>query len=341
MVVRIHFTDDDLTHIRLAQKPDPLWEALLSMHMLQTDSASLVFGHWRCAVRRELPASVRDLLRLAPPVGYSADFLTPAAGAGGLEAGIGALLSTPRRRLRHDLLELSRSGRRLPTWARSLADGGKETVGHLARTLRGYFRIAVEPWWGGIHARLDAERAVHNRLLGDGGLGSLLNTLHPGLAWRPPFLELTGMRVEREVRLDGRGLLVLPSYFCWQKPTLIKDPALPFVVVYPMSHDAPVADAPGAPRAGRPTRRRSLGALLGQSRAEILESVADRGVTTTELAHDVGITPATASHHVRVLREAGLLSTHRAGQAVLHTLTPLGLSLLGGHSVRPVEPAAA
>ncbi|WP_210586678.1 hypothetical protein [Streptomyces sp. GESEQ-35] len=145
MAVRIHFTDDDLAHIRLAQAPEPMWEALLSMHMLQTDTGSAVFGGWRHRVRRELPADVRPLLRLAPPVDCSADFLTPAAGTGGLDAGTGALLSTPRQRLRGDLLELARAGRRLPRWARPLADGDKEAVAHLARVFRQYFGTALAP----------------------------------------------------------------------------------------------------------------------------------------------------------------------------------------------------
>ncbi|MFD4553065.1 ArsR/SmtB family transcription factor [Streptomyces sp. NPDC058469] len=324
MPVRIHFTDDDLAHIRLAQTPDPLWEALLSMHVLQTNAASAVFGPWRRAVRPELPAPVRELLRLAPPHGYSPDFLTPAGGAGGLEAGIGALLSTPRGRLRHDLLELSRAGRKLPSWAPSLAEGDGDAVAHLAQALRTYIRIALAPWWNGIRTRLDAERSLHDRFLTTHHLGGLLSRLHPGLSWQPLVLEVSGLGgADRDVRLDGRGLLVLPSYFCWRRPTLLKDPTLPVVVVYPMAHDTAV---------GRTTRPRpSLGALLGQTRTEVLESLAEHhGMTTTELAHGVGIAPATASHHAGVLREAGLLSTSRAGQAVLHTLTPLGLALLDG-----------
>ncbi|WP_063806742.1 winged helix-turn-helix domain-containing protein [Streptomyces regalis] len=326
MAVRIHFTDDDLAHIRLAPAPDPMWEALLSMHMLQTGDGSAAFGGWRQRVRRELPAAVRPLLRLAPPVGYSADFLTPAAGTGGLDAGVGALLSTPRQRLRRDLVELSRAGRSLPPWARSLADGDKEAVAHLARTFREYFATAPAPWWGYVRTRFDAERAGHGQYLADGGLGGLLSALHPGLVWRRPVLEVRGLGAERDVRLDGRGLLVLPlpSYFCWRKPTLLKDPALPCVVVYPMTHETVLSGgAPGL---------RSLNALLGRTRAGILETVADHGVTTTELAHDADIAPATASHHAGVLRKAGLLSTCRAGKAVLHSVTPLGMALLDGRT---------
>ncbi|MDQ1029548.1 hypothetical protein QF035_007130 [Streptomyces umbrinus] len=122
-----------------------------------------VFGGWRHRVRRELPAGVRPLLRLAPPVGYSADFLTQAVGTGGLDAGIGALLSTRRQRFRGDLVELSRAGRRLPPWAGLLADRDREAVGHLARTFRSYFGCAPTLWRNGIRARFDAGRAAHGR----------------------------------------------------------------------------------------------------------------------------------------------------------------------------------
>ena len=44
----------------------------------------------------------------------------------------------------------------------------------------------------------------------------------------------------------------------------------------------------------------------------------------------MGMSPATASYHTTVLRDAGLLSTHRLGSAVLHTPTPLGATLLEG-----------
>jgi DNA-binding transcriptional ArsR family regulator len=321
MAVRIHFTDDDLVQTRLAQAPDPMWEALLSMHMLQTDVASFALGGWRQAVRRRLTGPLSGLLRLAPPAGYSADFLTPAAGAGGLDAGVGALLSTPRRRLAQDLVELARGGRRLPSWSGLLARGDLDAVKHLGRLHRQYFATALAPWWSRIRGRFDSERAAHSRYLADGDLGGLLNTLHPGLVWQRPVLEIKGLGFDRDVHLDGRGLLVLPSYFCWRTPTLLKDPALPCVVVYPMPHETPLSDAPAV---------RPLNALLGRTRAEILESVAARGVTTSELAHRTGIAPATASHHLGILRKAGLLDTCRAGKSVLHTVTPLGQALLDG-----------
>ena len=75
-------------------------------------------------------------------------------------------------------------------------------------------------------------------------------------------------------------------------------------------------------RAARP-----LSDLLGRTRAAVLGAVRG-GRTTTELAHTVGTSLGSASQHAAVLRSAGLISTHRTGPAVLHSLTPLGESLL-------------
>ncbi|GAA0823009.1 hypothetical protein ACFQVD_34090 [Streptosporangium amethystogenes subsp. fukuiense] len=49
-------------------------------------------------------------------------------------------------------------------------------------------------------------------------------------------------------------------------------------------------------------------------------------------AYRVGISPATASQHTAVLRNAGLLTTGRMGGAVLHTPPPPGSALLSGDS---------
>ncbi len=74
-------------------------------------------------------------------------------------------------------------------------------------------------------------------------------------------------------------------------------------------------------------RGAALTALVGRNRAAVLRTIAD-GCSTTELADRVGISLAAASQHASVLRDAGLITTHRQGSAVLHVLTPLGVELL-------------
>jgi DNA-binding transcriptional ArsR family regulator len=48
-----------------------------------------------------------------------------------------------------------------------------------------------------------------------------------------------------------------------------------------------------------------------------------------ELAGVVGISPASASEHAKVLRDANLIETSREGRAVRHSLTALGRTFLG------------
>ncbi|MEU6284601.1 metalloregulator ArsR/SmtB family transcription factor [Streptomyces sp. NPDC047028] len=61
----------------------------------------------------------------------------------------------------------------------------------------------------------------------------------------------------------------------------------------------------------------------------VLELTRD-GTTTGDLAHRLGVAPATASGHLGVLRSAGLITSRREGQRVWHTITPLGTSLATG-----------
>ncbi|WP_434099571.1 ArsR/SmtB family transcription factor [Streptomyces sviceus] len=73
----------------------------------------------------------------------------------------------------------------------------------------------------------------------------------------------------------------------------------------------------GGIRAAHPWREPASGAnspplnvLLGPTRAAILRASAT-GSTTTEAARRAGVTPTTASHHTAVLRDSGLITSHR------------------------------
>jgi DNA-binding transcriptional ArsR family regulator len=59
----------------------------------------------------------------------------------------------------------------------------------------------------------------------------------------------------------------------------------------------------------------------------VLDVVGD-GALTSEVARRLGISPAAASQHTTVLRNAGLLLSQRDRNMVRHTLTPLGRALL-------------
>ncbi|GAB3141745.1 winged helix-turn-helix domain-containing protein [Micromonospora sonneratiae] len=325
-MIRILFTDQDLARFRIATEPNPMWEILLSLHLLQTRTRGPAFRYWRDQVRHRLARPMRPLFELAPAYGYSPDFLTPAFGNGGLDAGLDALLSTPRTRLRADLRQFA-GYQTVTNWTRELAEGRATSLRQLGDATRLYHRVAIAPYWTRIRAGIDAARATQARILVETGFEGLMASLHPDIRWRPPVLELHGFTVDRDVHLEGRGLQLLPSYFCWQQPTLLRDPELPPVLVCPIDRGVTRLGAEGPDRPARGP----LVALLGRTRAAVLEAV-DAGCTTTELARRVGVSPATASQHATVLREAGLITTRRLGGSVLHSLHPLGAEILAEHN---------
>ncbi|WUI44684.1 winged helix-turn-helix domain-containing protein [Streptomyces sp. NBC_00414] len=315
-----------MARIRMATGPDPMWELLLSLHLLGGNDGSVVFGAWKRHIRNRLPGSTRLLFELAPPRGYSADFLTPMPDRGGLETGIDAVLSTSRGGLRRDIARLA-AARHLGARTLSLAEAGSDAMRFLGTALRGYFNVALRPYWAQVRTSIEADRAVRVRAILDGGTEGMLSNLHPALSWQPGVLSVASA-YDRDIRLDGRGLLLLPSFFCWRAPITLRDPALPPVVVYPIAHDLGWSQADDGKRH---EAREALGTLLGRTRADVLAAVVDQGGSTSDLARRLVVSPASVSQHAAALRDSGLIVTRRCGQSVHHSATTLGSALLGGH----------
>jgi DNA-binding transcriptional ArsR family regulator len=326
-MLRVHFTSDDLARVRVAAAPDPLWEIANSFQALIGEDAPLLFGEWRRLVRPRLGPAGGLLAALLPLRGYFPDFLTPdLRGAHDLPAAVDTVLGTPRGRLRRDLARLAASPglpRPLPPGTRALADGDLEALGRLGAALHAYHRRALAPFWPRIRAQVDADRAVRARAVLAGGTDGLLAGFRPVLRWQPPVLE-ADYPVDRELRLGGRGLLLQPSFFCLRRPITLAAEDLTPVLVHPIQHTLGWARESAPPADG--TR---LGALIGRTRAAILEDVVT-GRTTGELAERFGISGAAVSQHTAVLRRAGLLLSMRRSKNVVHTITPAGRALLDG-----------
>ncbi|WP_043268614.1 helix-turn-helix domain-containing protein [Streptomyces sp. CT34] len=326
MSVRIHFGVEDLARTSVAERPDPMWEVLLSLHALQHRDGAPAFALWRRRTLPRLAGPARGLLALAPPRGYSPDFLTPDTSGHspehGLEQGLESLAGTPQGRLRTDL-ERFANEHRAPLWVRELTT---RDLPSMASAVRDYHAVAIRPYEPCIGSHAEADRSLRIRAL-QGGVERLLSTLHPKLRWAPPVLEWRTGRLDRDIRLDGRGLRLIPSFFCRHSPVMLREPELPPVLVHPIEHSPGWAS--DAPHRARGATKSPCAALLGNTRAAALEVVA-AGCTTSELARRLNVSPATATHHTAILREAGLISSHRAGGHVHHTLRSLGAALLRG-----------
>lgn len=330
-MLKIHFSGEDILRTRVAPAADPVWELVLSLHALRGGDRDPLTANWRRSVSRNLrqdaaSEQLRLLFALSPPRGYFPDFLTPYASVDGFEAGLDALRRTPTELLRRDLSVLAAENQ-LPSSTAALARGEVAVLDHLAESMQQYRSLAISPHWSRIQAAVAADRARRARALLDGGVEGLLTSLRPAMRWESGVLEIRHYPHSRELHLDGRGLLLVPSFFCASTPVALLDPALPPVLVYPVDRLGGLASADGIGAAASGAARDSLAALLGRTRAAVLQA-SDEGCTTGEVARQLNISPAAASQHATVLRNAGLLVSHRERNSVLHTLTPLGRAML-------------
>ncbi|MFD0368801.1 helix-turn-helix domain-containing protein [Streptomyces sp. NPDC127114] len=136
----------------------------------------------------------------------------------------------------------------------------------------------------------------------------------------------------REVRLDGRGLVLLPTFHHPAGPLVQDLPGRPVVLTYPAGPGLPpVPDGPASPG-------EALAAVLGRTRAELLRLLTEPHTTTT-LARTLRVSNATASAHAAALRAAGLLTTTRTGRSVTHERTSLGTLVVGDGGTEAEAPA--
>lgn len=335
-MLTIDVTAEDLTRLRAPGRPDPMWDTVLSLHLLQNRQSAIAFDPWRRQVRARimeagLTRTVAALARLAPWASYFPDFLTPTPldvspavdDGAGIEVAADRVASTPRRRLARELAMTFPAG--APPWVRRIARGDADAMRWLAEALRRYHDVAVAPYAPATRAAVAADQEARDAQLRRGGMRGLMGSFDPLL--RSDGGRWTGWYpVTRALPLHGRPLTVLPSVFCVLAPVVLADDALDPVLVYPVDPGAGWLARGGDDPAGRPP----MAQLIGPTRARVLE-VLDVSRTTTELARVLELTPATASRHATVLREAGLVSSRRQGNRVLHTRTRLGDALLAGH----------
>ncbi|MEU6153410.1 winged helix-turn-helix domain-containing protein [Actinosynnema sp. NPDC047251] len=146
-------------------------------------------------------------------------------------------------------------------------------------------------------------------------LEEALNRVHPDVRWCPPTL-LVNRHPERDVHLDGRGLVVVLGAGC-SEPTLTEEGDRPATLC------CPLGPAP------RPDEERldALTGVFGRTRVRILHALRQES-TTSDLAQRLAVSPSTASQGATELRKVGLIASRRDGGAVRHRLTGLGWRIL-------------
>lgn len=331
-MLRFHLGPDGLEQVRVADRLDPMWEIAFSLQLLQNRELSLVFDPWRRQVRTALDdagltRAVADLARLYPWTDHFPDFLVPHGAAGDLDAGVDRLLSTPRATLGTELAELAAQKRPLPGWTRQVAAGDAAALKRLGGLLRRYHATAVAPYAAQSGCAFAADRAHRADAVLSGGTRGLLAGFPPQLiTLREDDTLTTPCPVDWDFHPNGRVMNLVPSFFCGLHPTAMKNTELPLTLTYPVARPL---DWLTRGTHGTATSGPALARLIGPSRAAALEAVGS-GTNTSQLAAAIGVSVPAASRHATALRETGLITSERRGQAVIHTRTPLGTDLLNG-----------
>ncbi|MBW5481095.1 ArsR/SmtB family transcription factor [Streptomyces bambusae] len=319
-MIRIHFTPGDFANVRLAPRPAPLQELNAALTTMCRQDAGLLLGPWRRRALRALPRAAHPLADLVP-AGRAPSFLDTTADS--LPDALEQVRSSPAEVVGAELERVyAPTPTPPPAWIHDLrrGDGRAWQVHHRAQ--HAAFEALLGQVWPQVQDLHRAEFVRRAVDLAEGGVDSLLSGLVPGASVDGSVWQLPGL--PREVRLDGRGLLLLPT-FHWSGRPLLSDlpglPGLPVVVTYPAGPGLP-------PQPDGSTGPQALAKVIGSTRTELLHQLAAER-TTTELARLLRVSAPTISAHTAALRDAGLISTERAGKAVVHRRTALGSLLLG------------
>jgi DNA-binding transcriptional ArsR family regulator len=323
-VIRIHFTAEDLGRTRFLPEPAPLTELKLALVTLHRRDAAPRFDRWRRAALTRFPESARPLCELVATFSGS---MSTICVCGDIDEALDIAQSLTRDQSRRvtSIWLGGRSARAIPSWLHAAADGDRDIRDTVIRACSSAYAAVLRPHWPAICASHHTEIARHGRRQARQGTVDMLTNLVPGARWHATgdaaCLEIDTPH-HQEIRLQGRGLALAPSAFWAGRPLLAGGPDEPNLLVYPSHTPALLQIGPDDdPLAG----------ILGPTRAAVLRLLGCPTVTK-DIARRLGISAASASEHTTALRAARLVSSQRAGKAVLHHATPLGLDLININS---------
>jgi DNA-binding transcriptional ArsR family regulator len=325
-VIELLFEPGDLARIRFARSP--VHELVSSMRVAGHADRARMHQPWVRSVQGAVSGLRLDLLRpLLSGRRYVPEFLMPAPERLDTRFAdeLAQVRGTQEAAVRAQL-DLLRGEAPLPAALRPLYDDPDRHLGRLAAELQAYWQVAIEPVWSRLAGLLDAEIGHRADQLTSGGIVRLLGNLHPELEYAEDTLRILWPAWQSRNRLEGAGLLLVPCVFTW--PSLLVDtgPHRPTLIYSPRGVGQ-VWD--GSARSAAPP----VADLLGRSRAALLTRL-DLPLSTTQVAKDLGLSAASVSEHLSVLRRSGLVSSRRSGRQVLYQRTALGTDLLGAASIR-------
>ncbi|MEU8526704.1 MULTISPECIES: ArsR/SmtB family transcription factor [Streptomyces] len=318
-MLRIRFTAEDFARIRFVPRPAPLQELHAALATAVAPRGVPLLATWRGRVLRSLPAAADPLADLVP-AGRPPSFLDVLGDT--LSDGFEQIRTTDPGIVRSEL-ERVHGAVLPPRWIRGLHAGDEASWRTLRRAQQAAYEAVLAPVWSVVQDLHRDEFTRYALGVAEHGVAATLTGLAPGTRLHDGVWEWPGVAPARDVHLDGRGLILLPTFHHPAGPLLQDVPGRPAVLTYPAGPGLP-------PAAGRPAdTAEALAAVLGRTRLDALRLLAEPH-TTTSLARALDVSDATASSTATALRSAGLATTTRTGRSVTHRRTALGTLFAGG-----------
>jgi len=294
----------------------PLAETFARLKLLHAnDAAHPGEREW---LREHLPG-YRALLAAEPVTGrlvraglgreWIADFLTPTPRAG-------EEFAREVARVRSVAPELARAHLRTALAGPLPAALDRDDLPERAAALLEWvWEETVRPYWARQRRVLEADVVTRTARAGRAGWASVLDSLRPG---RTRWLGQNRFQINQHEypprEISGAEMVFVPvtpqrhGWVSW-------DDGERYAVIYPCSGVLAGTGDRAVPA--------GLGALLGPARAGVLVLL-DSPLTTTQLTAVTGQGLGSVGRHLKVLREAGLVTRQRAGRAVLYGRTAAG-----------------
>lgn len=343
--MQIRFSEDDLARVRLSPTLDPFEEIQTASHdaIRRNDPARTVWAHEAMdRLGAPGPGIVRELR--SPLVQFTGLGIRP-DGMRPFEFQLDRALSQPTTQWRAHTAEVHWYG--LPIEP-ALGEGRHNAVDVLGRAMWSFHSAAIAPHWANMSNAASTAVRAWTQILSRSGVEGLFQQLHASGSWVPPVLSFRRPKtpcppgcahplVEAEAdRTSGRnfavserGLTIVPSVFrtmcvAWVVIDPVRGPAAEILTVPIRGRRDALVEWP--PHHGPDP----LARLLGAARCSVLSACSTDEMTTSGLAHTVGISLSSASEHAAALRGAGLITSRRDRNRVLHQATPMGLALVRG-----------
>lgn len=313
---------DDLLNSRFAISP--LFELDNVLRRLSGVSRARLPADWSARLRpvyRRLRATTEiDTVLALQTNHYGAAFVAPppASMAQTLDEDLATVRATPLDVARAEIAKVRAGEPEPPPRVRAILRD-PAVVEIVARTLETVWHELIGPDWPALRAVCERDVLHRAGLLSRAGWAAALDGLHRKVGWRDGEMRVS-FRMDQDVDLGGRGLLLVPSVFVWPKVAVYTDPPWPHALIYPARGTAALLEPDDVPPPS------ALADLVGRSRARLLSTLAEPA-STTQLAATLRLAPGAVGDHLAVLRRAGLVHRARAGRSVLYRRTPLGDAL--------------